>query len=209
MVAHLHGVQRVVGSNPIAPTKHFSGFTLIELLIAMAISALIFTLLISGLKTVIDRYQVLETRARQFRQLQTAMMAISKDLKNIAPRSITDEQSVLLPPLLGRPDYLELSVFSDDGLARHAYFLKDHALIQRVFTALDRAQPLEYKDTVLLKSVNDLVLNYLSEKNLPVTQWPVIATVTAYPVAITIDLTIMTDNNKTAISRFLEVEKSL
>jgi len=154
-------------------TTKVKGFTLIEILIALFISGLIFTILVLGLKTMINNYQGLQKNQKQFKQLQLNLFQIQHDLEYVQPRKVIDETGKTLPIFLGRNDYMEFTTMNGK-IIRQAYFYdKDkRTLISRTWSVLDRAKPLEYKDKILFNRVSEFSFQYFDDKKNISIVWP-------------------------------------
>jgi type II secretion system protein J len=204
-------------------TAKVKGFTLIEILIAIFISGLIFTMLIFGLKTMINQYQGLQKNQKSFKQLQMNMLQIQQDMEFVQPRKITDETGKVLPVFVGKNNAMEFTTLQGK-VVRHAYlFDKDkNTLVLRTWAVLDRVNSLEYKDKILFTQVKEFSLQYIDDKKNISMIWPANSQQTTqqnslpqtqeaqqntdYPIAviITLDLT-----NRGKMTRYFLVKKSV
>ncbi len=138
-----------------------TGFTLIELMIAIFISALIFTLMIFGLKTMIHHYRALEIHQHIFKEMQMNFWECQQDFANLMPRKVTDENHMLLPVFMGNNQSIEMTT-SRGSLIRRAYFYEasKKQFIERTYAVLDRIKNNQYKDKVLFNGINAVEFKY-------------------------------------------------
>lgn len=140
------------------------GFTLIELMVAIFISALIFTIIVFGLKTMIQHYRALEMRERDFKQMQMGFWDLRQDFDNLIPRKVHDESNTLILPFMGNNIYVEFTTLRG-SLIRRAYFYdaSKQQLIERTFQVLDRMKPGQYSDKVLFHGIKILQFQYYAK----------------------------------------------
>ncbi len=159
------------------------GFTLLELLVAMAVFAVLAVMAYQGLNTVLATRDAVDRQADRLRALQTAWLAIGRDLQQAAARPVRDELGGELGPLKGGAGAIPLLEFTRAGyrnpaglqrstLQRVAYQLKLNELSRWRWRVLDRGQDSQPVERVLLSGVNAVTLRFLDEAREWQSTWP-------------------------------------
>lgn len=160
-----------------------NGFTLLELLIAISIFAMIGLASYQVLTTVIQAESATAGSSDRLVRLQKIYLAISRDLVQVANRSVRDENGEPLPALLTDPRGFDLE-FSRSGwrnplnqprsnLQRVAYEWDGDALLRHSWGVLDRAQDSEARSQVLVAGVEQFALRMLDQQGQWHQSWPV------------------------------------
>lgn len=173
------------------------GFTLLEMLVAMSIFALIGLGANEMLRTIIRTHDRTQQITDTLSQLSMAFVIMQRDITEIVPREIRDENGDPRPPLIANTDQTLLEFTrtgwnNPTGLARSdlqrvAYQLTDGGVLQRkIWLVLDRAQDSKPVTQTLLTGVKDVRINLLEQDGTTVNSWPGTdsASVTALPVAL-------------------------
>ena len=149
-----------------------AGFTLVEVLIALAITAFVSVIAYTSLSTVMTGVESLRENTDRIYAINRAFMILSRDLRQIAPRSVRDEFDEREPALVGG----ELARFNlsftragwhnplghpRSTLQRVNYRLEDEALWRDSYPVLDRAADTEAQSVRLLDGVEELHLGFL------------------------------------------------
>lgn len=150
--------------------------TLLELLVALAVFAVLSAMAYGGLESVLRADRAVQGQAQQLAALQRTLSMITRDLTEIAPRTIRgaygDEQPVLDAT---RPGYLEWTRAgwvnpaerSRSDLQRVAYGLEGGSLMRSFWSVLDRAQDSQPRRTALMDGVTGFEYRLLD----PARQW--------------------------------------
>lgn len=150
------------------------GFTLIEVLIAMAITTFVALVAYSTLSTVITGVDSIRTEARRLHELNRAVDVISRDIRQLTNRPITDEFGTQVSALEGGPLARETLAFTRSGwhnttgaprsgLQRVAYYVDNEQLIRASYPVLDRASATEPREAVLLDSIDRFEVRFLPD----------------------------------------------
>lgn len=150
------------------------GFTLVEVLIALAVTAFVAAAAYAGLSAAIDGAEATRASAQRTQALDRALMLLSRDLRQFAPRPVRDEFGEPEPALSGgRLAPFALS-FTRTGwhastrrprshLQRVSYYLEEEALWRLSWPVLDRAGDSEPQRVRLLEGVEALELRFLPD----------------------------------------------
>lgn len=159
------------------------GFTLLEVLVAMAIFAIIGLGANELLRTISHTHDRAKQITDSLNQLSMAFVIMERDITEIVPRSIRDQNGDPLPPLMvGTGKYLmqftRTGWNNPTGLARSdmqriAYQLTDKGVLQRkMWLVLDRAPNSKPITQVLLNGVKDVRVSLLLADGNSATTWP-------------------------------------
>lgn len=167
-----------------------SGLTLVELLIALAIFAVLSAMAHGAIRAALEARERIRNQATHLGALQKSMVIIERDVSQMVPRPIRDENGEPLPALIspnaisnGFPNSASrLMEFTRAGwrnpigarvhLRRIAYELDDGQLLRLVWNVLDRAEDSLPSSSVLLAGVNAVGIRYLGADNEWRTEWP-------------------------------------
>lgn len=134
------------------PVKR-SGFTLLEMVIAMAIFAVIMIIVMGGLNMVMRAQEKVSVRAKRLGEIQMAMAVLSRDLRQIVPRPIRDNNGELKDALIvDRTNPIRLE-FTTGGLA-NPQATYQRSTLQRVGYGLDKTWLVRYSWPVLDRVAN-------------------------------------------------------
>ena len=150
------------------------GFTLIEVLIAMAITAFVALLGYNTLSTVITGVDSVRNEAQRLYEINRAIGVLSRDIRQVTNRSITDEFGTQASALEGGPLARETLAFTRSGwhntlgvprsaLQRVAYYIDDDQLIRAAYPILDRSAAIEPRETILLEEVERFEVRFLGD----------------------------------------------
>lgn len=141
------------------------GFTLVEVLAAMAIFAIIATLSVTGLQSIIKQYQYTKQVQLDLLNSQRAILKITQDLWQIVYRSRDNSVGRSVPSfhLSRQGDSVEFLSGNRKNWTRQIrsnlflvkYHLVGSELIRSHWTKLDGINPDESKDRVWLKDVEE------------------------------------------------------
>ena len=158
------------------------GFTLIELLVAVAIFAVISSIVYGTLSNILLLDQGARKKLQSLADLQRVMILIERDLLQLAPRSIINEfgdqagaflltESPSLVLEFTRGGYQNPGQLLRSSLKRVAYSLKDEALIRTTWAVLDRASQTQPEhEEVLLEGVSKMTISAWNKEWQ--TSWP-------------------------------------
>jgi general secretion pathway protein J len=159
------------------------GFTLLELLVALAVFAILSVTAYGGLRSVLFTAAAITAETQRLAQVQMAFFRLEQDLGQTVARPIRDEFGLEQPALLSGELRDELLMLTRTGwdnplrqarasLQRLAYRLADGQLRRLQWGTLDRVDPAEPRETVLLEQVEDTRFRFLDQKNQWQTRWP-------------------------------------
>lgn len=157
------------------------GFTLLELLVAMAIFSILSVLAYGALNTILDNRVATNKAADRLAEVQLAMLRMSDDLRQIAPRRIRSEYGDKLPAIkteigLGvewsRAGYQNPAHLKRSNLQRIGYQLTDSILYRLQWLVLDRAQDSSPQKLALLHDVSAMEWRFMTSDGSWSSQWP-------------------------------------
>lgn len=182
-----------------AKTNREQGFTLLELLIASIIFAIMALMAYGGLDNVIDNSNASKQALSRLKQLQQTISILNRDFSQLTPRPIRDgfgnEQLALTaghtienaieftrggrvsPPALVR-----------SSLVRVAYRFEEEQFIRLQWPQLDRGPSSEARQSVLLDSVDNITIRFLSQNNEWQDLWPPLNTTATNTTNTTIEM---------------------
>ncbi len=158
-----------------------SGMTLLELLVALAIFAVLAAMAYGGLDAVLKADGAVRQQARDLAALQRTLAMISRDLAQIAPRTVRgaygDEQPVLDATREGYLEWTRAGWANPAGqlrsdLQRVAYGLEGEALVRLYWSVLDRAQDSRPRRAILLEGVSGFRVRVLDASRQWREVWP-------------------------------------
>lgn len=159
-----------------------SGFTLLELLIALFIYAILSTILVGALNSVIRAYKGSEQSADRLRSLQRVFLILSRDIEQALMRPIINatgkEELAFIGDAKGF-SFTHFGVADPSGIAlrssmqRTSYAYHDRTLWRSVFPVLDQARETQAKTRALFEGVNTISFEYLDKQHKFHGRWPV------------------------------------
>jgi len=195
------------------------GFTLIEILVAMAIFSMMAVMLFGGFIAINDQVDWSRARADRLRQIQTAMIYLSRDFSQLQPRPVrselgefkeaslsADARNIILVTLT-RGGWSNPAGVQRSTLQRVAYQLEDRKLVRLSWQVLDRLSGTEPQRIEILDEVDEVLIRYLDEQLEWHESWPPLGSndrVAAWlrPLAVEINIE-LPDQGR--ITRLLEV----
>ena len=145
------------------------GFTLLELVVAIALLAVVSSLGYASLRYLQTSASGAETHLAALRQLQVAIAVFERDLRNVAPRSVSVGLAARNPALTGAE--LEVALTrggltrapgeTASGLLRVGYHFRNGELRRRVWPVLDQpAGGANSEERVLLAGLESVSFRY-------------------------------------------------
>lgn len=159
------------------------GFTLLEVLVAMAIFAIIGLAANEMLRSIVRTHDRAREVTDSLGQLSMAFVLMRRDISEVVPRSVRDENGDALPALLVGAGAYPLE-FTRSGwnnpanlprsdMQRVAYQLTDEGQLQRLmWLELDRARDSEPLVQTLLPDVTDFRVDLIKDDGTRVDAWP-------------------------------------
>jgi len=177
-----------------------SGFTLLEILIALFIFAIISVILTAALRSVINTQEGTERNAERLRNLQFALLMVSRDVEQVVDRPVVNTEGKEEKAFIGDSRGFTLthtgSASAEGGarrsaLQRTAYRWNKDRLWRISWEALDQSPKSRPDQRELLTHVTGMRFEYLDQKKQFHTHWPLEANAKeALPRAVKIQLTI-------------------
>lgn len=150
------------------------GFTLIEIMVALVIFAILALITAINLMEAFNSEEKISAKLEQLETIQISLTLISRDLPQMAVRSVYRGAMDYKAAIIAKRDYLE---FTRDGfinpgaieerstLKRVAYLCQNKQLIRRTWHQLDEPNPKAYDDQILLKKLKKCYFSYLDHRN--------------------------------------------
>jgi len=140
----------------------------------MAITAFVALVAYTTLSSVINGVEGVREEADRLHELTRALDVMSRDIRQVVDRPITDEFGLLRSALEGGPLARETLALTRAGwhnttgaprsaLQRVAYYLEGEQLIRAVYPVLDRTTAIEPREMVLLEGVTAFELRFLAD----------------------------------------------
>ena len=176
------------------------GFTLLEILIALFIFTILSMMLVKSLHSVIDLSSRTDQHATRLRQMQMALLILSRDIEQIVDRPIFIASGAKEASLVGTSreftfthmgfaNPMGMSVQSN--LQRTRFFWDNNSLWQMSWEALDQAPSSKSHTRRLLEGVTTLRFQYLDQLGRFHDDWPLLdQTNQILPQAIRISFTL-------------------
>jgi len=167
------------------------GFTLLEVLIALFIFTLVSMMLTSALHTVITAQSVTESKAEQFRQLQMALLLLSRDVEQAVNRPVRNTQGKDEPAFIGSARRIVFTHQGAANLMRTGYACQQMNLYRETWPSVDAAADTLLHRRLLLNQVAECWFDYLDQEGRWQKEWPIDSqTQHALPRAVRISLTL-------------------
>lgn len=179
-----------------------SGFTLLEILIALFIFTILSLMLTSALHNMINFQAGVEAKAERLRNLQMALLVMSRDVEQVVNRSVMNTHGTKEVAFIGSHDSFTFthagfanltSHTPQSSLQRTTYVWEDHSLKRMTWAALDQAPGSIMHSRTLLLKVKDAHFQYLDKEGHFHDQWPLVEQPNqSLPRAVRIELTLST-----------------
>jgi len=180
------------------------GFTLIEILVAIVVLAIMAVAAYAGLNALIHVRESDKQSMQAFKQLQLAMVTMTRDVEQAVARPIRHASGDTAPGMLGGNNNVPELEFTRSGrpnplqkprsdLERIAYGIEGDNLVRYSYPVLDRTVEQPPLRKVLLKHVSTIEVSFMDQFGQVSPNWPPLnAEAHKYdridPVAVTITL---------------------
>ncbi len=162
---------------------HAQAFTLIEILVALVVLAIMSVAAYAGLDALIKTREITHRNETHFRQLQLAMVTLTRDLEQAVVRPIRATSGALSPAMLGGDRDVPELTFTRSGrpnplerprssLERVAYTVDHDELVRFFYQVLDRTVEETPSRQVLLSHVSALHVRFLDHSGQWSSHWP-------------------------------------
>lgn len=157
------------------------GFTLLEILIALFIFTLLSLMLVNALRSVIDSLTETENKALRLRNLQMAMLVISRDIEQTVNRPIVNNAGKQDPAFIGKAHSFtfthtgmanSVNIKARSTLERTAYQWSDQQLSKLTWAVLDQPPKSQPDLQTLLSDVSEAHFEYLDRNGRFYNEWP-------------------------------------
>lgn len=161
--------------------QNHRGFTLIEILIALFIFAIISMILVGALKTVINAESGTEKNAARLRDVQMALLLLSRDIEQSVDRPVLNATGGQELAFIGAPHQVTFThaglanvpgMLSHSTLERTQYTMHDNALWRVSWPAVDSAPKSIPHERRLLNNVEAISFEYMDSAHHFYTSWP-------------------------------------
>jgi len=175
------------------------GFTLLEILIALFIFSILSLMMASALRTVINAHAGTEKNAERLRDLQIALLVMSRDVEQTVLRPITNPVGKEEEAFIGTPrgfTFTHAGYANPDGslarssLQRTGYSWEDNTLWRLSWAVLDQSPDSKPHRRRLLDNVIDAKFEYLDKDNHFRDGWPISGDDQPLPRAVRVLLTL-------------------
>lgn len=162
--------------------QYVNGFTLLEILIALFIFTILAMISTSALHTVINAQAGTEKNAARLRELQTALLIMSREIKQTTDRPIINsigKEEVAFKGTARGFNFTHLGfenpivAIAKSSLERSGYFWDKGKLWRQVWPALDQAPKARASSRALLHNVTNARFEYLDGEGRFHQQWPI------------------------------------
>ncbi len=139
------------------------GFTLIEILVAMMIFSILSLITTMTLKKTLTQYGALKNHYQHWQQLNRIIEKMNTQSAHLIQRPVKANDEHLFPIFIGQREYVEWTHNATplQTLDRIAYLCKNRQLIERHWQSLDPLERNKFRDTILLKDLEDCHFRYL------------------------------------------------
>lgn len=162
--------------------RNSKGFTLLEILIALFIFTILSMILVGALHTVINADSVTAKNAERLRQLQMALLIMSRDIEQTVNRPVLIASGEEEAAFIGSPRSFN---FTHTGLAvptiarvkrsalqRTQYSYHSGSLWRKTWLALDQAPQSQPRVRNLYTGITEASFQYLDKDGLFQNNWP-------------------------------------
>ena len=175
-------------------------FTLIEILIALSIFAILSVVMSLGLQSILRTYDRLKMKSSQFSALQIALTLMERDVSQVVPRLVMDQDDQPEAALSGSTNQLSMTIGgfanpnsaeSRSTLQRISYQYKGDELFRITAPVLDTVKQTQFVKKSILSHVTACKFSYLDIHNSIRSFWPLIATQYVFlPKAVQVTMTV-------------------
>lgn len=160
--------------------KKQAGFTLLEVLIALVVFAIIASITSSAMYYAFNTRARLKIQADRLSHLQTGLVILSRDTRQIIDRSVRGNDMVIYTGLIGQKDSVEFtrgglvnpnSLERRSTLQRIALICRDKQLFRRRWDLLDTLDRNRYKESVLIENLADCDFKYINHQGQVLNDW--------------------------------------
>lgn len=155
------------------------GFTLLEILVALFIFTILSLILTGALHNVLNAVSGTEGKAERLRQLQIALLMMSRDVSQAINRPVLNASGKMEAAFIGAADGFAFTqagiAFTEtmhSGLQRKAYRVQEEKLERLTWAVLDQAPTTKPHQRVILTDATDVHFQYLDKKGLFSDEWP-------------------------------------
>ena len=184
--------------------KRIQGFTLLELMIALCVFAILTTLAITGLNSILNNRDQIDARLVQLGELQMTSVLLQRDFSQMIDRPMLDATGNKQPALEAsgtditfiRTGYTNpMNAMHRSSLQKVEYSLSGKDLTRTTWPVLDAAPKTKSSARKILSQVTTLKLLYIDHKGLKHDSWPPAAVENApkwppFPSGILVSMTL-------------------
>ena len=162
--------------------RQMTGFTLIEILIALVIFSIVGILAAMSLHAMIRTHKKLQKTDASITQLELTMTMMRRDIAQAIDRPIIDSDGSKEAAFVavGGSDMTLTRMSLQNGLNNHVqgdmqrvgYALQGNQLVRLTWDVLDQPPRAQPEKQVLLRDVQSLQWQFLTDKNQTVSMWP-------------------------------------
>ena len=163
------------------PKHHIPGFTLFEILIALFIFSILSLLMATALRSVINAQSGTESSADRLRDLQRALLIMSRDIEQTVDRPVKAASGSEEKAFLGTPTsftFTHTGIANPTGMSGHSalqrarYFYSEKSLWRTTWPVLDQAPQTVARSRQLLAGLQEAHFEYLDQDNHFQNNWP-------------------------------------
>lgn len=157
------------------------GFTLLEILIALFIFTIVSMIMMTNLHSVMNAQEVTEKNAKQLRQLQIALLILSRDIEQAVNRPVLNAAGKEEDAFIGSSRDLTFThtglanptgAYTRSTLQRVQYLWQEDGLWRAASPVLDAASQTVAQARPLLPDVTELRFQYLDKEGKFHDSWP-------------------------------------
>jgi len=160
--------------------KKQAGFTLLEVLIALVVFAIIASITSSAMYYAFNTRARLKIQADRLSHLQTGLVILTRDTRQIIDRSVRGNDMVIYTGLIGQKDSVEFTrggLVNPNGVERRstlqriALICRDKQLFRRRWDILDTLDRNRYRESVLIENLADCDFKYINHQGQVLNDW--------------------------------------